>query len=231
MASNHDPYEKIEKIDKVSSKEKAESLTEFAEPETRVPPNKEKFDALVGNTQVNNEVEATGRRVETTGKVSLMDEIANVGRRVDRITPTELVAQAQEVIGKIEELKGKLNTPNLEIKSSMQETLQNKLSHIDENLKVALSRAGVEYRIPENQAKTSANPIDRFLGFLTDGQSKLESLSLDLSKMGNNKEAFSPASMLLIQLKVGFVQQEIELFTSLLNKSLESTKTIMNVQV
>jgi len=46
--------------------------------------------------------------------------------------------------------------------------------------------------------------------------------------MGNQ---LSPATMLLIQIKVGYIQQEIELFTSMLNKALESTKTIMNVQV
>ena len=41
----------------------------------------------------------------------------------------------------------------------------------------------------------------------------------------------TPANMLAIQMKMGYVQQQIELFTSLLNKALESTKTIMNVQV
>jgi hypothetical protein len=37
--------------------------------------------------------------------------------------------------------------------------------------------------------------------------------------------------MLAMQVKVGFVQQEMEFFTGMLNKALESTKTLMNVQV
>jgi hypothetical protein len=37
--------------------------------------------------------------------------------------------------------------------------------------------------------------------------------------------------MLRIQLKVGYITQEVEFFTAVLNKALESTKTIMNVQV
>jgi hypothetical protein len=46
----------------------------------------------------------------------------------------------------------------------------------------------------------------------------------------NNKE-ITPANMLRIQMKVSYMQQEIEFFTAVLNKALESTKTIMNVQV
>jgi hypothetical protein len=49
--------------------------------------------------------------------------------------------------------------------------------------------------------------------------------------MSDNGKQFTAADMLAMQIKVGYVQQEIEFFTSLLNKALESTKTIMNVQV
>jgi len=37
--------------------------------------------------------------------------------------------------------------------------------------------------------------------------------------------------LLAVQVKLSFVQQELEFFTNVLNKALESTKTIMNIQV
>jgi hypothetical protein len=49
--------------------------------------------------------------------------------------------------------------------------------------------------------------------------------------MALQKDQISPASMLAIQIKVGFISQELDFFTGILNKALESTKTIMNVQV
>jgi hypothetical protein len=118
----------------------------------------------------------------------------------------------------------------LELKGSVQNLLRNKLSHIDENLKIALHRAGVEY-VPPQKVEAPKNPIERFLGFLTDGQHQLNTLANDVNLMHLNRKEITPASMLAVQIKVGFIQQELEFFAALLNKALESTKTIMNVQV
>jgi hypothetical protein len=75
------------------------------------------------------------------------------------------------------------------------------------------------------------SPIDRFLGMLTHSQTQLQSLASDVVKLQGPDGNITPANMLLIQIKVGHISQEIELFTSMLNKALESTKAIMNVQV
>lgn len=231
------PHEPIEKIEKLSSKGKAgegslgidQSATE------RMPPNKDKFDSLVKAPEKIEKPEAiTGetRRVDT-GRTSLMDEVRSLDRTVNNvhsITPDKLVAQAQDAVAKIDEIKGKLNSPDLELKSSVKELLRNKLSHIDESLKIALNKAGVEYQPPQ-KVETPKNPIERFLGFLTDGQHQLNTLANDVNLMHLNRKEITPASMLAVQIKVGFVQQELEFFAALLNKALESTKTIMNVQV
>lgn len=124
-------------------------------------------------------------RKVSSPKNSIVDEVAKVGRLVDqarRGSPQELVAQAQQTVGRIAELKEKLKSPNLEIKSSVQEVLSNKLSHIDDNLKIALSRSGIEYTPPPVGNKSQSS-IDRFLGLLTDSQDKLNSLSSDISRM------------------------------------------------
>jgi hypothetical protein len=226
------PYEKIEEVKKISQSAKSVGLDPLEDQMAAAGPDKERFDSLM--TVAPPEKTAAIEPIDPNQKPSLMDEVRNLSNKVDSITkisPKALVAQAQEVISQIDTIKEKLATPNLEIKSSVQTLLRNKLSHIDENIKVALSRAGVEYKDVEPITRGTENPIERFLGFLTDGQARLDALSGDIEQMHLNKDSISPAAMLAIQVKVGYVTQELEFFTSLLNKALESTKTIMNVQV
>ena len=206
---------------------------EAIEAPERMPPNKERFDALMNLDQ-----QRTPTVVKTDGvdKSSLMDQIRDINTKVDavsRASPTELVAQAQTVIKQIEGVKTQLSTPNLEIKGSVQSLLKNKLSHIDESLKVALNRAGMEYS-PQEIAPNSTStlsPIERFIGFLTHGQYQLQKLANDVEMMHLNRSQLTPSSMLAIQIKVGYIQQEIEFFSNMLNQALSSTKTIMNVQI
>ncbi len=222
--------EKIEKIEKVTESTPATEAYEF-EPETRMAPNKEHFDQLMAPPVAALDVQDV--RKVNSAKNSLVDEVASIGRLVDnaqRGSPQALIAQAQDAVSKMEELKEKLRTPNLEIKSSVQEQLRNKLSHIDDNLKIALNRSGIEYTPPPT-AVEKATPIEKFLGYITDSQNKINTITEDISRFAAPGVQVTPATMLVMQMKVGIVQQEIELFTALLNKSLESTKTIMNVQV
>ncbi len=217
--------EKIDKIKKVSQKLK---------PLTRVQePNKDYFDALMQQQRVTaGKTEGISKDATEKAGATLFDEVRSLNQRPDvatRSSPNDLVAQAEDVIAQIDTLKTKLETPELDIKSSVQTLLRNKLNHIDENLKVALDKTGSEYAKPE-RSEGMSKPIDRFLGLLTHSQNQLETLASDVKAMAVENE-MSPASMLLIQIKVAKVQQEIELFTSMLNKALESTKTIMNVQV
>lgn len=231
--------EKIEEVKKVKGTDNPvtpEDLQE-AQEQTRLPPDKERFDSLMTQQTDQGKKSTTAvaeDRVEPVTKSSLMDEVRNLNQKVDgftKIPPTQLVAQANEVINHIESIKQKLSTPNLEIKPGTQTLLQNKLVHIDENLRVALSKAGVEYSPPAQAESKLVNPIERFLGFLTNGQEQLKTISNEVELMHLNRKEITPANMLRIQIKVGYIQQEIEFFAAVLNKALESTKTIMNVQV
>lgn len=231
MGNLEDKINKIEKItDSLDTSQKVEGAVEGTK---RVSPDKEHFDALMN---LDKQRTQTVVRTEPTDKTSLMDQIRDINHKVDtvsRASPQQIVAQSQEVIQKIEEVKTKLATPNLELKGSVQTLLKNKLAHIDESLKVALNRAGVEYKPHDitNQKTPPFSPIERFIGFLTHGQAELQKLATEVQTLGSNKEGFSPANMLAVQVKVNFIQQEIEFFTNVLNKSLESIKTIMNVQI
>ncbi len=122
-----------------------------------------------------------------------------------------------------------MNTPNLELKGSVQNLLRNKLSHIDENLKIALQKAGVEYHPPEKVAapKKSYRKIFRLSHRWT---TSAQYTCNDVNLMHLNRKEITPAAMLAVQIKV-VCPTELEFFAALLNKALESTKTIMNVQV
>lgn len=222
MSDARDAFDKIEEVSKVTRTKATDSLAEVE----RVAPDKEQFNALMKQ-----EVPQ-----QDTQKISFIDQVRDLQKKVSEIqgaSPDTVIQKSREVIAQIEDVKGKLKSPNLEIKGSVQTLLNNKLSHIDENLKAAMNRTGSEYTSPVASAKGTAptNPIERFLGFLTHGQYQLQKLSEDVNQMHLSKAEITPANMLAIQIKVGYVQQEVEFFTALLNKALESTKTIMNVQV
>ena len=225
--------EKIDKIKQISKKLKPQAPIH--------EPNKDYFEALMRQRRVKTEAtqndaqDIAKNKSEKTEKVenTLFDEVRNLNKKVNyatRSSPEELAFQAEDVIAQIDTLKTKLETPDLQIKDSVQTVLRKKLNHIDDSLKIALNNAGIEYKPPEKPTSLNA-PMDRFLGLLTHGQDQLEKLAGDVRLMANDENEMSPANMLLIQIKVHQVQQEIELFTSMLNKALESTKTILNVQV
>lgn len=225
--------DEVEKINKITSKSTAAGAREILEaetlPEKQSYANKEKFDDAMKL-----ERSAQDYRSQEELKTTLMDEVRNLNMRVNRTskyTPDELAMQSKKVIAEIEDLKGKLQNPDLELKRSYQTILRNKLQHIDDSLRVALDKAGLEYQPPEVIKSTLQSPIERFLGFLTHGQAQMERLNGEVQTLAAKREQLSPADLLAIQLKVGYMQQELEFFSSLLNKALESTKTIMNVQV
>lgn len=230
--------EKIEKIEKISKVTEKGSVDEISHDNNfaNLEVNKGQFDTLMMQERKQPKVSAAKGidSVETAPrKPSLMEEVTSFNQKVDtaaKSDPKNIAIQANELVAQLDELKTKLSTPNLELKSSVQSLLQGKLSHIDESLKIALNKAGVEYVAPVAQ-KNLSTPIERFLGFLTDAQSQLEGLGKDVERMSLVKGQISPADMLAVQVKVGYVQNEIEFFTALINKALESTKTIMNIQV
>ncbi len=190
--------------------------------------------------QQNEEVEAvsatSSKKQASSTSPSLMDEVKKLNAHelnVGKISPEDLKNQAKGIIAQLDQVKAKLSEPNTEIKPSYQPLLRNRLTHIDDNLNIALSKLGEEHRttpVASVNNTPSANPVERFIGLINNNQNQIESLMRLVGKL-NEQEKIPAGMMLAIQIKVGYVQQQIELFTSLLNKALESTKTIMNVQV
>lgn len=226
------PEQFIEKIEGIEGNRGATDLSSILqESETRLAPNKEHFDALYAQAPSPETSVSATRKVDVE-RISLMDEVASVNKQVTSMkiaSPDQLVAQVDEAVDKIRSLRAKLEAPNITIKPEFQTSLRNQLSHIDDTLKVTLNKAGLEYKEPE-VVVAPKNPIERFLGFLENGQNQLQNLGSEISQF-KALPSINPQDMIALQYKVNLVQQQIELFTSLLNKSLESTKTVMNVQV
>lgn len=223
--------DKIDEIKKIGSSK----LNANAEAEGLV--DKDHFESLMlqqEQQQKQQKEVMTVEKIESTHtKPTLMEQVAELNKKVDqvkKVQPVDIVAQAQDVMSRMSQIQDQLALPGQAIKPAYRNLLKNKLTHINDNLRIALSAAGVENVPPAPQA-ISPNPIDRFLGFLTDGQAQLKSITKEVQYMHLNKNNINAAAMLAVQIKVGFIQQELEFFSSVLNKALESTKTIMNVQV
>jgi len=176
------------------------------------------------------EIEGIEEKQSTSSSPSLSQDVANLDKDVSHLNPENIKEKSKTVIGQIENLKNQLTQTKSEIKPSYQTLLKNRLSHIDDHLKIALNKAGLEYTPPPIEVKQNSNPVHKFIGFLSNSQNQLNNLNISIDQLSASGQ-ISPADMLTIQMKMGYVQQQIELFTSLLNKALESTKTIMNVQV
>lgn len=222
---------RVEKIKKISRAipsfrrvvdGQATQATSVNKPEVVQAPEK------VQNAQQTERVTAS-ERVQGTSPI---EELRETNRRTNRIrSPSykNILEQTNQSIAQVDTAREQLQTPGLSLKSSVQDVLNTKLNNIEDNLKVALEKAGVDYAGPARASR--ANPVTRFLDLLTGGQTKLEQLATHVGALHEARKQMSPAGMLAIQLKVTYIQQELEFFTNVLNKSLESTKTIMNIQV
>lgn len=187
-------------------------------------------DLAIGshNNSFINEVSQLSSKIRTSG---ISEQNANSKiRDIRKKTKT-----ASSTIGNVRKT---LESPGIKVKNSFQPPLQNKLSTIKDNLNVLSKTAGIKdlARAPEFGSGKSGDPLEqlprpvrKFVKLLTEGQSQLEALDKQLSTMGDQE--LSPSKLLAIQIKVGHISHELELFSSLLNKAIESTKTIMNVQV
>ncbi len=224
----------IERVSKISGElDGAKGLSKRTSPTPLEGGDAEKFSSFMDRKL------ETPVRTDPTAKatgVSPIDELANASSKIDNLAkwnPQKLVSQTDEAIRRMDEIKKTLDDPSLSVKKSLQNLLRKRLSSVEDNLKVALSKAGIEYTpfVEDTKPAGLADPIRKFVGYLTHGQDQLEKLSVKLHEMGLTGQEFSAANMLGLQIKVGRIQQELEFFTSLLNKALESTKTVMNVQV
>lgn len=243
---------KIEKVDEINESQKLNVAPELKEIEAV---SKSKFDTALARADIDfNLSRAQAIQAQNPGVVSRpspIDELSMSAQKVLRIEPAseaKLIAQATQIradLGKpVQTINDALKAnPNIRISPVDEAPLAEHLVHIDSSLRSALGIAGVETTglAPKPGLPTAPinapvgvppnHPLMQFLGYLTNGDKQVDALMGEVQGLSLSSKDLSPTKLLAVQVKLNFVQQEIEFFTNILNKALESTKTIMNVQV
>jgi hypothetical protein len=124
-------------------------------------------------------------------------------------------------------VRSQLKTNNLQFKRSQQHLLRNKLSDASTYLRAANSKLGAD--VPQMPSQAGAKPIERFLNFVTDGESQLASAQQKIQDMQKKGDQMRPGDFLLVQVKMSQAQQEIEYSSVLLSKVIDSIKATLNI--
>lgn len=196
--------------------------------------SKDRFDLLMQqDSNVQTQIAKPEPIIEEVQKPSPMDEVRRLNYKVEsiaRASPETIKARADELVAEIDSIHQKYSQfTQMDIKTSYQSLLKNRLSHIDDTLKIALSKVGLEQSAAE--IKRTTNPIEMFLNYLSHGQDQLGKIGDTVNRMQSKGLNLNPVDMLAIQVNMHQIQQQLEFCTNCLNKALESTKTLMNVQV
>ena len=234
-----DKIQKLKKLAGADTKPIQDIMKQRLEAQMNAGVGSTSFEALMQRIDKN---DATKVGVETKiekdtekpiAKPTVMEEVSRIGNTIggrrENFSAQKLVNSSREAAKTIAQREA-LQDPDVNFKSSVQRLLKNRLDNIDQNLQVALSKVGEEYVVEPAETK-GLKPVQKFLNMLTDSQNSLETLGARMEMMGEAGAVMSPAAMLTVQIKVHTITREIEFFTSLLSKAIESTKTVMNVQV
>lgn len=233
----------IEKIERVEKVDPTRSTIEIDPAEETAGPNKVKFEEAL--TRAESKWDAHNPKINLVAaeapvqQISPIDQLSLNSNKIERLKPVtvdQIVQQADTIraniqapIAKLEEVKQ--TNPDLRISPAHNAQLTDKLIHVDSSLKTALNKVGVEVTALDIQKSSQDKPLVKFLDMLSNSDRQLYTLVGEISALQNAKERPTPEKLLAVQIKLGFVQSELEFFTNVLNKALEGTKTIMNIQV
>lgn len=232
-------YDKIESIKAVELEKSASSTDGDVSTPSRV-----KFDEAYARADTSQIVIEPKREpaivpTDIPNRPSLLDlardKTIAAAEGVPPPTPTQVVEKAELTKAKfsntIEQLRLQLDSGQQPTLSAQDRTsLTTSIQHMDNYLAAAVTQGtGVETKTAIDVSQKP--PLHRFLSFLTEGEKRLDNLIGGIQGLDLRHNRLSPEALLGVQVRLGFVQMELEFFTNVLNKSLESTKTIMNVQI
>ncbi len=236
---SHEEFKRIEPISG-SEPSKIQIHTEGSEGEG---PSKVKFDDAIARadpSKVERRDIAAAQEpvISEAKKPSIMEIATKVSTDLPKVTPTpkQLADQAADLRRQMERPRAVLldemeTHPAVvaNLPSDAISTLSGHIEHIDRGLRDASSlTTGVEIGSAVSHEKT---PAVRFLSFLTESDKKLGHFVDELKSIQVGQQRLTPENLFAVQVKLGFIQTELEFFTATLNKALESTKTLMNVQI
>ncbi len=232
--------ERIERVEKVDASKATEQI---ADTEEVSAPQKVKFEEALDRADSkwdsHNPKTSLVAAEDPVQKISPIDQMSMGSNKIERLKPVtidQIVQQADDTraslqapISQIQDVQK--TQPEVRISPAHDALLTDKLIHVDSSLKAALNKVGVEVTASEIQQNVGQKPLVKFLNMLSNSDRQLFTLVGEISALQNSKERLTPEKLLAVQIKLSFIQNELEFFTNVLNKALEGTKTIMNVQV
>ncbi len=197
-------------------------------------PETESATARPDQTKFQNLMEegpSTPPATTTPSGVTPMDVITPGNIQTPKATVNALISQTDTTQGHIHTMQKTLTAnPNLKVRRSDQNLLQNKLENANDYLKAANKRMGVE--LPEASIPSSqAGPVTRFLAFLTDGQNQLIAAKDRLQILSTKTGEINPGELLILQVQLSQAQQELEYSSTLLGKVVDISNKFMQLQI
>ncbi len=159
-----------------------------------------------------------------------------------KVTTENFVMNVSNLLGQMKGLQAGLQTPNLQLNARTRKLLDAKLKRTHENIRFISAKANVGEedadreregnggKIPAAGEDDNQSAIARFIGYLTDGQSQLESVMKNTSRLGNKDSGIQMQNLFSMQVKLYRAQVEIEFSSAVLQKAMDDLKTIMSVQ-
>jgi hypothetical protein len=236
-------FKDYEKIEPVSGAEGSRLRATASDPQDAL--RKADFESAIEKADVpkveRREVAAVSPppvEVQTTqpAKESLMELAKKTTQEVPKVapTPSDLSTQAARLHQRLQTVEaGLTRIQNVEVQlpDATVKKLSTHIEHIDQGLRdVTKLTKGVEVGAIQAIGKDKP-PLVRFLSYLTESDKKLNTFFDELGGLKIGEQKLTPDVLMAIQIKMGFISQELDFFTSMLNKALESTKTVMNVQI
>ncbi len=163
-----------------------------------------------------------------------------------QVNAENFVANIQQVMQQMQGLQVGLQTPNLKLNARTSRLLDAKLKRANENIQFIHSKANVGEegdQEDESSSGLASMPVGdgkdnnkavilKFVNYLTDGQSQLESAIHGVSHSdGKQSPQMRIKDMFAMQVKLYRAQVEIEFSTAVLQKAIDDLKTLMNVQL
>ncbi|MBJ7449244.1 MAG: hypothetical protein JHC93_02665 [Parachlamydiales bacterium] len=144
-------------------------------------------------------------------------------------SPQEISQSMQQINTQIDGVVNGLKTPGLSVSDTTGQIFQYRLGRLQENLQVVNSQLNLPTTAPAVSSDQSA--IEKYISYLTNGQSQLKQATQMLDSMGNSSQSLNPGDLMKVQIKVNSAQQEVQFFSALLGSSLDALKQTMNIQM
>ena len=159
-------------------------------------------------------------------------DLAAGGQQTGMTGPTHesVVGQMNSASSVLGDLQDQMSNKNLNLRQSQKYLLRNKLTSANQNIRAATNKTGADTGPPVTQFSRQ-NPINKFLGLISDSQSQLAGAQSHIQGLNANGQSMNPGDMLMVQVKLAKAQQELEYSSVLLSTATSDIKTLFNIQL